>query len=1131
MTHYNAFISYNHNPRDNKIVATLQRQLENYRIPKEIRASTGVAKIERVFLDKGELEVAGDLNKVICDALENTDYLIVICSPESKKSIWVQREIEYFLRNHSIDNILTVITAGEPNDVLPEILFHGEPGALTQEQSATDGTATDGPAPETEGQPGLAREPLSCDYRLPPRVARNVELPRLVAALIGCRYDDLVQRQRHYRMRRLTIAMSAALVVLLSAVSYLIWSNDQIKTSLETSLVEQSRNLSVQSEQALGAGDRISALQYAVDALPAEENDRPVVAEAIHALSRALNLYKTSSLYSENAIRRYPSYGNRHIRLATCSGKGRSFMAELYNNGRFALWDADTGKELLPDYSAGLMKEDKPVQNLTFTEDGKLILITGDSIRVIDLIGENEIKSIPIDGEYFKIFDYSEFKTSCDDLVIKDHELWIPVATVSNPEENSKLKVRHNSLEIVDAIASLARDSDDGDELVLNIRRNMVSEIDYRIMKIDLDTGKTLAETPAPRRPVKIRMSPDGNYLACHYTSYYDLQRDEEDDQVVIMKAEDLSTVGSIGREFVSDLCFDRSDRILICGFGQKPAQGDKAVYGKVDFIDNGSRSLFAFSQDRELVLSCYDAESCGEVWSREAKINAGGTPWLRITSENDALSNAIICTLGNSLFITDAEGEEIGSLHALSSVVEEGSNDIGLVTVLDDGGMTSWTYDHEHGFKSTTRYNTLLGPVIKYAEAGNHSFAISTDSESNAYKEILTQYQSDDCDPKWEAYEYNKAADSQASMGLIDADYYKDSFVEIRSELTGDRRDDLDKKTEIIVRDIGSGSILTEHELVASSLREDSADEPQYTEFLYSGLDRERGKAYFLDNNSYLELTLMSVDLEDGTEEKIPLKMKLAGGEEIDPDQPALYDIASPVDLYSAYLGTAGIYSIDDGYIYYPAFEGAYHVQEGRYMVRLVVLKADPETGETTVSGIMDLADDFDTSMYAMVRLNAACGRFVCYENARLTCYDLGGKVIWTGDELTYEPAGFTITDDGDVISLEKTGTEAELHIYSKVDGRETASSELGAAVLLSYEKLSCEELSGDERMVVVGDDAYLLDSKTWELRTAINDNFITYSPAAGQFMLGDADEKLTGHAPYRTLKEMIDEAGAVLE
>ncbi len=68
-------------------------------------------------------------------------------------------------------------------------------------------------------------------------------------------------------------------------------------------------------------------------------------------------------------------------------------------------------------------------------------------------------------------------------------------------------------------------------------------------------------------------------------------------------------------------------------------------------------------------------------------------------------------------------------------------------------------------------------------------------------------------------------------------------------------------------------------------------------------------------------------------------------------------------------------------------------------------------------------------------------------------------------------------------------------------------------------------------KRLVVVWDDAYLLDSKTWELRTSINDNFITYSPNAKQFMLGDADERMTGHAPYRTLKEMIAEAMMVLE
>ena len=116
MYHYNAFISYNHNPRDIRIASTLQHQLENYRVPRDVSTSGGLTGIDRIFLDTGELEVAGDLNKVICDVLEDTDYLIVICSPESKQSIWVRREIEYYLRNHTIDTILTVISDGEPFD-------------------------------------------------------------------------------------------------------------------------------------------------------------------------------------------------------------------------------------------------------------------------------------------------------------------------------------------------------------------------------------------------------------------------------------------------------------------------------------------------------------------------------------------------------------------------------------------------------------------------------------------------------------------------------------------------------------------------------------------------------------------------------------------------------------------------------------------------------------------------------------------------------------------------------------------------------------------------------------------------------------------------------------------------------
>ena len=91
--HYNAFISYKHAPLDSKIAARVQRKLEHFTVPPKIAKSCGKKKIERVFRDKDELPITADLSETISHALENSDYLIVICSPETKKSIWVQREI------------------------------------------------------------------------------------------------------------------------------------------------------------------------------------------------------------------------------------------------------------------------------------------------------------------------------------------------------------------------------------------------------------------------------------------------------------------------------------------------------------------------------------------------------------------------------------------------------------------------------------------------------------------------------------------------------------------------------------------------------------------------------------------------------------------------------------------------------------------------------------------------------------------------------------------------------------------------------------------------------------------------------------------------------------------------------
>ena len=125
--HYNAFISYRHAPADIRVAETVQRSLEHFHIPRKIQKQTGKKRIQRIFRDKDELPITSNLTDTISHALEVSDYLIVICSTSTKESIWVQREIEFFLRNHTKNQILTVLVDGEdPYEVIPEILQYDE---------------------------------------------------------------------------------------------------------------------------------------------------------------------------------------------------------------------------------------------------------------------------------------------------------------------------------------------------------------------------------------------------------------------------------------------------------------------------------------------------------------------------------------------------------------------------------------------------------------------------------------------------------------------------------------------------------------------------------------------------------------------------------------------------------------------------------------------------------------------------------------------------------------------------------------------------------------------------------------------------------------------------------------------
>ena len=103
---YKAFISYRHIAPDMQAAERLQKLLESYKPPK----SLGKKKENwRIFRDVSELQSSNDLSEIIKNAIESSEYLIVICSPQYTESKWCLQELTRFreLHDNKNTNIIT----------------------------------------------------------------------------------------------------------------------------------------------------------------------------------------------------------------------------------------------------------------------------------------------------------------------------------------------------------------------------------------------------------------------------------------------------------------------------------------------------------------------------------------------------------------------------------------------------------------------------------------------------------------------------------------------------------------------------------------------------------------------------------------------------------------------------------------------------------------------------------------------------------------------------------------------------------------------------------------------------------------------------------------------------------------
>lgn len=202
---YDAFISYRHANPDRLFAERLHRLLEAYRVPRALVRAGKPRRLRRVFRDHDELSTSSNLAAPIIAALEQSRFLIVICSSQTPASLWVGREVETFQRLGRGSRILPLLIEGEPDQAFPPSL---------KRESA------ESPHAQAAGGPDEKIEPLAADVRAPSlaaslRALRREKL-RVLAPMLECRFDDLRQRHQERFARRLAFT-TVGLVLLLAS--------------------------------------------------------------------------------------------------------------------------------------------------------------------------------------------------------------------------------------------------------------------------------------------------------------------------------------------------------------------------------------------------------------------------------------------------------------------------------------------------------------------------------------------------------------------------------------------------------------------------------------------------------------------------------------------------------------------------------------------------------------------------------------------------------------------------------------------------------------------------------------------------------------------------------------------------
>ncbi|MBP9996107.1 MAG: TIR domain-containing protein [Lachnospiraceae bacterium] len=428
---YDAFISYRHSEVDQYVAVTLHKELEAFRLPHNICKrfkAEGIKKrkIERVFRDRDELPITNNLADPITNALRNSEYLLVICTPRLPESIWCKTEVETFIKMHGRENVFAVLAEGEPSESFPEALLFDENGNPV--------------------------EPLAADVRGADRrqIHKKIreEVVRLAAPMFSLSYDDLKQRHREQKIRRTitvcgVVAAVCAAFAIVSTASAIKIKAQSVKIKEQADKIEEQyneamyMNASSMAKEALdmyhnGYGNDACTEAYkaagGVDEMPYNPNAR-------YALSECMNVYRTG----EKCIPADVLKIDGKVSFQNVSPKKtRIIVADV--TGKFYVYNVGSNESIFEGQVGGFASYPKK-EDIAFIDEDHIVYRGEKEAVVVDVTTGKETPLEAEDSTYntlvgtWTTLSGDKFVTAYyEALVVYDAKTYAPLCSIKCPD-------------------------------------------------------------------------------------------------------------------------------------------------------------------------------------------------------------------------------------------------------------------------------------------------------------------------------------------------------------------------------------------------------------------------------------------------------------------------------------------------------------------------------------------------------------------------------------------------------------------------------------------------------------------------------------------------------------------------